>query len=504
MRSALPAALAAASILALQVAGKATRDALFLAAQPASALPAAALAAAVASLGAALVVSRAMVRRGPHRVAPRLLAGATVGYLLLALLHPAAPRAAAWLLVLHTGVVGPVAISAFWSVVTEAFDPRRARRAIGFIAAGATAGGLVGGLAAEGTARLLGPEGLLPALVGLAAVATAVTGRFARTSSFAAPAAPAPAVGSEGARYLRTILALVVVLAVAGTALDLVMKIRIGQAFPPDHLPPLFARFYAALGLATFAVQSLVTGRLLRHAGLALALAALPLALLFGAGGALLVAGALPVLVARGSASVCESSLFRSSYELLFAPVAPRHRRATKVLVDVGAVRLGDALGSGALVLAATGLPLIWVDRLGLTLAALAGAVALALAARVRRAHLALLAARVRSGAARLGPEPPLRVATDPALEALLALLPGLPAGRACRRALLEGEGPLRACALEYLELATRGAERRLLQDALGGLGSHERRRRESIADELLGSLRSLGGSGALPGSVRS
>jgi hypothetical protein len=67
------------------------------------------------------------------------------------------------------------------------------------------------------------------------------------------------------------------------------------------------------------ALQVLVAGRLLERAGLALTLAMLPVALLFGAGGAAMLAGVVPLVAARGTTARLENSLFRSSYEQRWA-----------------------------------------------------------------------------------------------------------------------------------------------------------------------------------------
>ena len=41
-------------------------------------------------------------------------------------------------------------------------------------------------------------------------------------------------------------------------------------------------------------------------------------------------------------------SLFRSAYELFYTAVAPADKRAVKSVIDVGADRMGDAVGAGA------------------------------------------------------------------------------------------------------------------------------------------------------------
>jgi len=419
-RSVAIAGLVAASIIALQVAGKATRDSVFLADQSAAALPGAMLVSALASLAIAWWVSRWMARVGPKRVAPRLMALATLGFMLLAAAQRAAPKLTAYVLFVHLGVVGPIMVSAFWSVINERFDPHAARKSMARIAGGATAGGVLGGLLAEAITRFFGPVALLPFVAGLSVIVTLGVLRFARGE-------PAPshrrAVDTHATEalaaspYLRRILWLVALLAVAGALLDVALKTRVDLATADADLPSFFARYYAAVGLATFGLQWLVAGRLLERAGLAMTLAVLPIALLFGAGGAALFVGVVPVVLARGSTSILESSLFRSAYELLYTPIAPGRKRAAKVLLDVGGTRLGDALGSSLALGLAALLPLAVADRVGLGVAALLAVVSLVLVRRLERGYVDALAESVRSGTLRLdGP-------IDPATRSLLSTI---------------------------------------------------------------------------------
>jgi hypothetical protein len=86
-RSATDASVAAASVcafamIATQVAGKATRDALFLTHFDISALPLALMASAGLSIGAVLLTARVMAARGPVHVIPPLFVAS--GLLLVA------------------------------------------------------------------------------------------------------------------------------------------------------------------------------------------------------------------------------------------------------------------------------------------------------------------------------------------------------------------------------------------------------------------------------------
>src|SRR5262249_16056225 len=62
---------------------------------------------------------------------------------------------------------------------------------------------------------------------------------------------------------------------------------------------------------------------------------------------ALIWPGLLATGCVGGAQAVLRSWLFRSAYELLYAPVAPSEKRAAKTIVDVGFDKMGDAVGAG-------------------------------------------------------------------------------------------------------------------------------------------------------------
>ena len=158
------ATLAAAALIANQVAGKALRDGLFLSNYDVTALPLMVMAAAFFSIAVALFTSRAMSTVGPRKF---LLGGLLAGTFLLLgewVLLGYYPRAAAVAVYLHLAALGASLISAFWSMVNERFDPRTAKRTVSRIAAGGTAGGLVGGVLAERVAATFTVSANLPLL----------------------------------------------------------------------------------------------------------------------------------------------------------------------------------------------------------------------------------------------------------------------------------------------------------------------------------------------------
>jgi hypothetical protein len=99
----------------------------------------------------------------------------------------------------------------------------------------------------------------------------------------------------------------------------------------------------------------------------------------------------------RGSDLAFGPSLFRSSYEPLFAPLPAATKRGTKALIDVLFDKAGDASASLLILGIALGGPL-FVQRAPLVLGTLAFALTLFFSFRARRGYVAELESSLRAG----------------------------------------------------------------------------------------------------------
>jgi hypothetical protein len=419
-RQAVAAATLAASLLiAHQVAARAVRDALFLSAFQVRSLPLVMGASAVVALAGAEALSRALAWRPPSRVVPAaalLSSGLLAFWWALGLLFP---RAAAVGVYLHVAAFGGALVSGFWSLVNERFDPYTARKVVGRIGTGATAGGVAGGAAAWLASRALPVPATVLGLVALNVLAAAVLART-RGRDAVPSATPAGAPAIAGAvllrnPYLRNIALLVGLSAVVEAIVDFLFKahvVEVERFADGGSLLGVFAIFNGGMSVLSLLMQLALSRVALRHLGIAGTLALRPALTAAGA----LLGAVTPRLatatVARGAHETLTNSLFRSAYELLYTPLPEAEKRRAKAMVDVSVDKLGALLGSGTVALTLALAPAASASLLFAAAAAFSLA-ALGLSRRLHRGYVRTLEQSLLAGRVRLDAEEVVDRATE-------------------------------------------------------------------------------------------
>jgi hypothetical protein len=432
-KAAQAAAGAAFLLIAHQVAARAVRDALFLSAFEVKSLPLVMGGAAIAALGGAELLSLALARRSPARVVP---AAAALSALLLVAwwgIGFASPRAAALLVYLHVSAFGGALVSGFWSLVNERFDPHTARKVVGRIGTGATAGGMAGGALVWLCSRIMPlPAIAAGARVGL--VGAACSG--ARASASTKP----PRAHRRGrCCCARTCATSPSSLDVTEALLDFQFKAQATERFVSG--PPLlgaFAVFHTAMGVLSLLLQATLSRTSLRQLGIAGTLALRPLLTALSSLAGTLAPRLATATLARGAHESLTNSLFRSAYELLYTPVPEAEKRRVKALVDVSVDKAGALLGSAVVALVLALAP-ITADALLFGLACLLSLAALVLSPTLHHGYVQTLEQSLLAGRVRLDTLDPL----DHTSQGTLAHTGNLERDTLLRQiALLRGEEP--------------------------------------------------------------
>ncbi len=301
-----------------------------------------------------------------------------------------------WLSVFNLFVV-----SVFWSFMADIWSDEQARRLFGFIAAGGSAGALVGPTLTTALAGVIGPVNLLPVAAVVLAGALLCIARLRRWAVVRRPAGSVPGaarpeeqpVGGGVLAGITLVLRSRYLLGVCffiGLSTTLATFVYFQQAHiirasvdDPGRRTALFALIDLAVNALTIAAQLLVTGHLVARLGLPRTLAVLPALTLLGFL-ALGLAPVLAVLVAfQISRRAAQYGVARPAREMLFTVVTREEKYKAKNVIDTLVYRGGDAVSGWAFAgLTALGLGLTGIALVALPLAAVWIAIALYLGRR--------------------------------------------------------------------------------------------------------------------------
>ena len=284
-------------------------------------------------------------------------------------------------------------ISLFWSLMSDTFSADQGKRLFAIIAAGASAGAIVGPLVPTLFATTLGLESLmLIASFGLLLVLPLVFYlhrlKASQLSSQVSCESAKSQTDTIGAKwhagfqalaanpYLLRIAAFILVYVFLSSFVYFEQK-NILADFPRAERAQWLGLIDWAVNTLTFITAFFVTGRIVNRLGMVVALTLLPILLVVGF---ILLAITPTVLVLAGVQILRRTSNYaitRPAREMLFSRVSQPERYQAKPVIDVAVYRGGDALSGSLFALLSEGL------GLGLAMLACIGAALSLLWARI-------------------------------------------------------------------------------------------------------------------------
>ncbi|MCR0982085.1 NTP/NDP exchange transporter [Roseomonas populi] len=295
-------------------------------------------------------------------------------------------------------------VSVFWSFVVDVFDAEQGKRLFGFLAAGATVGGIAGSGLTSGFVEKLGQNWLLLASIVLLEVAVFASRHLSRISdAFQRPVQggdPNKAVGGGifagmthtfRSPYLLGIAFFILFYSVTSTFLYF-QQATIAEASFPNRAArtAFFADIDFWVNVLTLVFQLFLTGRLMGWLGVAITLCALPLFSVAGFA-ALAAAPSVTVFVAvQVVRRVSNFALARPTREVLFTSVPREDRYKAKNFIDTVVYRGGDQVASWSYAgLIALGLSMTGISIVAVPLSVAWLALSFWLGRRQERAELA-------------------------------------------------------------------------------------------------------------------
>jgi hypothetical protein len=361
--------------------------AMFLTANPLSALPWVLMAQAAWGLSIALVYARATARYDVTRRFLTLILLSLASFAGLWALFGAAPAGASLVAAIWAPGLVQLVLIQTWSLPTTFLPSRTTKRLLPILAAVATFGAAAGGALTRLTGSLLPTETLLllaggllgslglfvPGVVrGLRAVVPEI-----QTRTRAQPASLRAGFLDVAHSPLLGRLAAVVFLAqFASVLVEYQLAGELKARYDKEAMSVFLGTFYTIGNLLVLGVSLLATQRLVRFLGLGICVSAVAMLVGLGSGAYLVgaISGAFPAFYALVGTAAAERvgqfALSRNAAQMLLAPLDARTTEHARTLID-GVVYRGASLVASIALLGVATLPL-W----GLTIPVLLGCIA--------------------------------------------------------------------------------------------------------------------------------
>ena len=242
--------------------------------------------------------------------------------------------------------------------LNDSVTPDAAKRLYGLVGLGGVTGGVFGTTAMRSLIATIDPAGWLWICVGLGVLillVAAVAGRLVATQPppAARQEAAAPALGNpalEGARlvsrspYLLSIVGIVGLYEIVSTVLDFQFTSTIAHYLDGAAIGRQFSTVFLLTNIVSLVVQLFLTSLVMTRFGVGIALLVLPLAILLGSTGFMVV----PILWIGSLLNTLDNgfsySINQSAKEALYVPTSTDEKYKAKAFIDMFVQRFAKAL----------------------------------------------------------------------------------------------------------------------------------------------------------------
>ena len=278
-------------------------------------------------------------------------------------------------------VLVAVLVTQFWLIINEVFNPREAKRLIGFCGSGGILGGMCGGLLAKFLTDSGGAKFLLPLACALlllcAYIVKMVYIVYKKTPSFVDRSDTERKIAEPQQynlmdsfdavrknKHLILIASIIVVTVIISTFIDFHFSSVVEEFYGgKEAKQAFFGLFLFWLNTVAFFLNVLFTSFSLKNLGIRLTLLFTPLALLIGSVVVLLAPFALiPAIAIKGADDGLGFSLQQSVREFLYIPVSSELKQKSKLFIDIFIKRFSTVIASVLLLIFALSLDKEVVD----------------------------------------------------------------------------------------------------------------------------------------------
>lgn len=255
-------------------------------------------------------------------------------------------------------------VTQFWLLVNDIYNPRQARRLVGFLVSGGLLGGVVGALLASRLAQTFGTENLLlicPFLLAICLILVNYGHELKKQDEKEAKSKnQMQRVGYMRSfrslvknRHLLFLSGIMASAIIVTTLIDFQFNQVIEKSFHIiDERTSFLGTFFTLLLVFSYLLHVVMTNRILKNFGMHVALLITPVILLVGSFSLFFipVGGLIYWAVSiKGADKSLAHSLSQSVRELLYIPISPEIKYKAKVFIDMFVNKM--AKGMGALLL---------------------------------------------------------------------------------------------------------------------------------------------------------
>ncbi|HXT26723.1 MAG TPA: Npt1/Npt2 family nucleotide transporter [Candidatus Eisenbacteria bacterium] len=258
------------------------------------------------------------------------------------------------------GIIAVLAPTQIWTLANYLLTTREAKRIFGMVGSGGICGWIFAGYFSRVVAKAFSTESLLLGMAALLLLCSALMAVLSNGGQLRLDPARDRGAGVAGtgqkslwdsvrsvisSNYLRAIAAVICISSFTTTLTGWQFKALVKQSSQgKEALAIFFGDFFFYAGLLALIFQLLLGTRLLRRFGIGPMLFVLPVVVLAGSAGVLVLGTVGAALLLKGSDQVLRYSIDRSAIELLYLPMPQNVKLQAKWFIDTVVWRLGDGL----------------------------------------------------------------------------------------------------------------------------------------------------------------
>jgi len=253
-------------------------------------------------------------------------------------------------------------VTQFWILVNDIYNPRQAKRLVGFLVSGGLFGGVAGALLAS-LSKVVGTENLLlicPFMLGICLVIVNLVHRNLQKERKEevepAEERKKPKIGYGKSfsllrknRHLLLLIGIMAVAIIVTTLIDFQFNYFVEGAYPnKDARTAFLGKFFFVFLIFSYFLHVFSTNRILKNFGIRVALLVAPFFLLVFSCAIFIVPFALIywALIIKGTDKSLAHSLNQSVRELLYIPIPPEIKYKAKVFIDMFVNKFAKGIGA--------------------------------------------------------------------------------------------------------------------------------------------------------------